>query len=498
MAKLLSTTTARFGISALHVESGRRLSWNAGQSFEAASVIKLALLAEAAARVSEGSLDLSERWSLTSRALAAGSGVLGDFEPGLNPSNRDLLRLMISVSDNTAANLFIDRFGHEAVNARMRRLGLSGIELVGRIPNRPPPATEETGWQGLVLGRMTPEDTAAFYAKVALGTLVDKPTSRLVARFLSTQKTLDRIPRLVLNTPGRKWAGKTGTMNGVRNDSGILTTPKGHFVLVMFANEIPETWEASSRVRSTMGEIADAIVRDWSQSLPDLPKEPDDVDPPPALASRLPRIEISPQDARPGAPLMERVFRETDRRFWELYGRVGGNVSGARLVPMPNSWWEGDQSQKIEPVSALILHHTSMETDEECLALFQKPESLVSSHFLVGRDGRLYQFVSLEHRAWHAGRSLLHGRQALNRTSIGVEITGDGNLMPYTRGQVETVVRLVGVLTAMFDVKAPWIAGHEHIAPDRKDDPGVLFPWNEIVSRALGLAAEIKAEVNGR
>jgi N-acetyl-anhydromuramyl-L-alanine amidase AmpD len=116
---------------------------------------------------------------------------------------------------------------------------------------------------------------------------------------------------------------------------------------------------------------------------------------------------------------------------------------------------------------------------------------MVSSHFLVGSEGRLWQFVSLEHRAWHAGVSLLHGRRALNRTSIGVEITGNGNHHPFTRAQVETTVRLVGVLTALFDLKAPWISGHENIAPDRKDDPGTLFPWNEVMRRGLELAERL-------
>ena len=146
---------------------------------------------------------------------------------------------------------------------------------------------------------------------------------------------------------------------------------------------------------------------------------------------------------------------------------------------------------KIEPLSALVLHHTAQDTDEECIALFQKPESRVSSHFLVERDGHLVQFVSLEHRAWHAGTSLLHGRMALNRTSVGVEITGDGNRYPFTPAQVKTVVRLVGVLTAMFELESPWIAGHQHIAPDRKNDPGALFPWNEILRRGLALAQEL-------
>ena len=83
-------------------------------------------------------------------------------------------------------------------------------------------------------------------------------------------------------------------------------------------------------------------------------------------------------------------------------------------------------------------------------------------------------------------------RSVLNRSSVGVEITGDGNRVPFTRAQVETVTRLTGVLTAQFGLEVPWIAGHEHVAPGRKNDPGALFPWNEVVRRGLALAEELR------
>ncbi|MDD1633924.1 MAG: class A beta-lactamase-related serine hydrolase, partial [Methylococcaceae bacterium] len=135
VAKIASRTPARLGIVALHVESGRRLAWNETESFEAASIVKIALLAEAAAESREARFDLNDRLRLTAKSTAAGSGILDEFEPGLMPTNRDLLRIMIALSDNTATNSFIDRFGAEGVNRRMAELGLPGLRLVGRIPD---------------------------------------------------------------------------------------------------------------------------------------------------------------------------------------------------------------------------------------------------------------------------------------------------------------------------------------------------------------------------
>jgi hypothetical protein len=115
----------------------------------------------------------------------------------VTPTNRDLLQLMIAISDNTAADRFIDLFGAEAVNARMAALCLPGIRLVGRIPNK---GQEPSKWPPL--GVMTPRDTAELYRRVAARTLLDPASDRLIARLLATQHTRDRLPRLLLDENG--------------------------------------------------------------------------------------------------------------------------------------------------------------------------------------------------------------------------------------------------------------------------------------------------------
>ena len=280
-------------------------------------------------------------------------------------------------------------------------------------------------------------------------------------------------------------------MSGVRADSGVLTTPKGTFVFAMFADEIPEAPAASLKANRAMGEIAQGDRRRAGRrTSPTAPRSTSPTERP--LQPALPRVERTPLEARAGGPHLERVYRDADRLFWELWEKAGGDLSDACLVPMPNSWWEGFDRGRSSRSPSLVLHHTAMEEDESCISFFLDPSSFVSSHFLVGRDGRLYQFVSLEHRACHAGASYLHGRSVLNRTSVGVEITGDGNRIPFTRAQVETVMRLTGVLTAQFGLEVPWIAGHQHVAPGRKVDPGALFPWNEVVRRGLELAEKLR------
>ena len=103
----------------------------------------------------------------------------------------------------------------------------------------------------------------------------------------------------------------------------------------------------------------------------------------------------------------------------------------------------------------------------------------VSSHFVVRRDGALVQFVSCDARAWHAGASAWRGRTNCNDFSIGIELEGlEGER--FEPAQYEALVRLVGQIAAHYPVEA--IAGHEHVAPGRKFDPGAGFDWDGLMT----------------
>jgi N-acetyl-anhydromuramoyl-L-alanine amidase len=106
----------------------------------------------------------------------------------------------------------------------------------------------------------------------------------------------------------------------------------------------------------------------------------------------------------------------------------------------------------------------------------------VSSHFLVRRDGELLQFVSCDQRAWHAGASSWRGRTDCNDFSIGVELEGlEGG--SFEVPQYEALATLVKALARHYPIAA--LAGHEHVAPGRKQDPGPGFDWPRLQA-ALG------------
>jgi AmpD protein len=98
----------------------------------------------------------------------------------------------------------------------------------------------------------------------------------------------------------------------------------------------------------------------------------------------------------------------------------------------------------------------------------------VSSHFLIRRDGVVMQFVSVNDRAWHAGLSSFGGRERCNDFSIGVELEGT-DFEPFSDIQYEMLAALTIALQAAYPLTD--VAGHEHIAPGRKTDPGPFFDW---------------------
>lgn len=117
---------------------------------------------------------------------------------------------------------------------------------------------------------------------------------------------------------------------------------------------------------------------------------------------------------------------------------------------------------------------------------FRQIEGLqVSAHFFIQRDGALWQFVDCDARAWHAGVSSYRGRSNCNDDSIGIELEGlEGDV--FEPAQYQTLVTLLQALLARYPIAH--IAGHEHVAPNRKADPGPGFNW-DLLRAGLGVPA---------
>jgi len=165
----------------------------------------------------------------------------------------------------------------------------------------------------------------------------------------------------------------------------------------------------------------------------------------------------------------------------------GGWLRGAQHVPSPNC----DARPQQAPVDLLVIHCISLPPGEygsaavqqlftntlDCAAhpAFASLRGLhVSAHFFINRAGLLWQFVDCDMRAWHAGASCWRGRARCNDDSIGVELEGlDG--LPFDAPQYAALAHVCRALARRYPIEH--LAGHEHIAPGRKRDPGSGFDW---------------------
>lgn len=112
----------------------------------------------------------------------------------------------------------------------------------------------------------------------------------------------------------------------------------------------------------------------------------------------------------------------------------------------------------------------------------------VSSHFFIARDGAVWQFVSCDDRAWHAGRSAWHGRDNCNDYSIGIELEGLEGLT-FEAPQYQALAQLIHAIAAHYPITH--VAGHEHIAPGRKQDPGPGFEWGRLQAALQDLPLQL-------
>ncbi|MDB5796738.1 MAG: ampD [Paucimonas sp.] len=170
----------------------------------------------------------------------------------------------------------------------------------------------------------------------------------------------------------------------------------------------------------------------------------------------------------------------------------------ARQLPSPNF----DARPAGTAIDLLVVHNISLPPDEfgghyiedlflnrldcDCHPWFDRLRGVrVSAHFLVTRDGDVLQFVSANDRAWHAGVSTFGGRERCNDFSIGVELEGS-DFQPFSAPQYAVLAALTTALQMRYPLRH--VAGHEHVAPGRKTDPGPCFDWQHY--RALLAAGE--------
>lgn len=199
--------------------------YRGSETMTAASMIKVFILAKAYEDIQNGSLSRNETFTLTPDNVVGGAGVLQGRGYGSKVSLQEALELMITESDNTAANLLIDRLGMDRINAYMQRHGYTHSVLRRKMMDTEAMAA---GRENLTSTR----DIALLFKRLYQGKFVGPAQDREMLAIYKRQTDNDSIPG---NLPRRTVvAHKTGEVNDLRHDGGIVYTPKGDYVLVIF------------------------------------------------------------------------------------------------------------------------------------------------------------------------------------------------------------------------------------------------------------------------
>lgn len=153
--------------------------------------------------------------------------------------------------------------------------------------------------------------------------------------------------------------------------------------------------------------------------------------------------------------------------------------------PAVNAQWYTTVNFDARKPNFVILHHTAQTSAEQTLFTFSITRTGVSAHFVIGRDGLVYQMLNEYMRAWHAGKSRWGAISDMNSCSLGIEIDNNGE-EPFSEPQVESLIKLLSYLKNKFGIPQANFIGHADIAPGRKDDPSKYFPWKRLAEAGFG------------
>ncbi|HVN67138.1 MAG TPA: serine hydrolase, partial [Candidatus Sulfotelmatobacter sp.] len=234
LERLAATSEGKVGIVFLDLKSSREVSVNGNIAFPAASVAKVPVMAAAFHLADAGRLDLQKRIIFRESDKLEGAGVLRWMKGGQEYTLWNLMRLMITLSDNTATRLVVNSVGLPTIEAYIKESGLINTRVIDPTMLVEPPATNNN--------LVSPHDMARQLALIYNGRGFTKKSVKQMIAWLNYQRYRWGIWRGV--PPGTYVADKTGELEGILNDAGIVYTKKGGYILSVFTWGFPKVRNA--------------------------------------------------------------------------------------------------------------------------------------------------------------------------------------------------------------------------------------------------------------
>ncbi|HKI34318.1 MAG TPA: serine hydrolase [Gemmataceae bacterium] len=236
LAPLAKAHKGRVAIAVKHLCTGETYFLNADEPMPTASLIKVAVMVETYQQAIDGKLHLTDKLTLRDADKVTGSGILTEhFSDGATFSIRDAVRLMIAFSDNTATNLVLDKVGIREVNKRMEALGLPNTKIHHKVFRGETTSVLPERSKRFGLGSTTAREMVTLLEKIQAGDIVSPAGRQIMLNHLKKCDDKDRFTRLL--PAGTVVAHKTGSVNDVRTDAGIISLDSGPVVVCVLTAE---------------------------------------------------------------------------------------------------------------------------------------------------------------------------------------------------------------------------------------------------------------------
>jgi N-acetylmuramoyl-L-alanine amidase len=175
---------------------------------------------------------------------------------------------------------------------------------------------------------------------------------------------------------------------------------------------------------------------------------------------------------------------------WTTFGLLLA-LTACASVPVtrnPLATWAPSPNRDERMPVLIVVHATEQDSVQQSLRTLQSQNDhgKVSAHYLIGDDGKRYQLVPDELRAWHAGGGRWGTITNVNAASIGIEIDNDG-VEAFTDAQIQSLLVLLEDLCARWSIPRTQVIAHADMAPTRKVDPGARFPWQRLYAAGFGI-----------
>jgi beta-lactamase class A len=241
---------AGVGIAFVDLGSGYRVSVNGTRSFPAASIIKLPAMAYTFYLSDRHLLNLNEKIKFRDRDKLPGAGILQWLRPS-SYSISSLCRMMISLSDNTATRLVMNRVGKKKINQYCRKIGLNNTFILDETALVEPPSPR--------VNLTTPNDVAKLLARIENGSGFSASARKEMLSFMLNQKYVFGIPRALPRN--FRVANKTGNLEHILHDAAIVYSPRGKYVLCVFTKNFKNDKRANRLVIHKVSEIVASYYR---------------------------------------------------------------------------------------------------------------------------------------------------------------------------------------------------------------------------------------------